>query len=107
MSPAAVPPLALPIRRLRANLRAVVRAVEEGQARVVLTRHGRPVAALVPVAALEALDLLDRLLPEPGASDREGAGDETPGDPATSGAPEVSVPSPAQRPDLHSPGARP
>jgi len=36
----------------------VVRTVQEDQARVVLTRHGRPVAALVPVTALAALDLL-------------------------------------------------
>lgn len=65
MTPAAVPPLAVPVRRLRATLRAVVRAVEEDRARVVITRHGRPVAAVVPVEALEALDLLDRVLPGP------------------------------------------
>ncbi|MFM8387467.1 MAG: type II toxin-antitoxin system Phd/YefM family antitoxin [Planctomycetia bacterium] len=81
---AAAPPLAIPIRRLRATLRAVVRAVEEGQERVVLTRHGRPVAALVPVRALDALDLLGRLLPGPAevaaalSGPGEG-GDETPG----------------------------
>ncbi|MGE0191969.1 MAG: type II toxin-antitoxin system Phd/YefM family antitoxin [Planctomycetota bacterium] len=65
MSPAALPPLAVSVRRLRATLRAVVRAVEEDRARVVITRHGRPVAAVVPVEALEALDLLDRVLPGP------------------------------------------
>ncbi len=48
-------PRAVAVRRLRATLRAVVRAVEEGGEPVVLTRHGRPVAALVPV---ETLDLL-------------------------------------------------
>ena len=34
-----------------------------GGERIVLTRRGRPVAALVPVSALEALDLLGRILP--------------------------------------------
>ena len=42
-------PRTVPVRRLRATLRAVVRAVQEGGERVVLTRHGRPVAALVPL----------------------------------------------------------
>jgi prevent-host-death family protein len=114
MSPAPGPTLAVPVRRLRATLRAVVRAVEEDQARVVVTRHGRPVAAVVPVEALEALDLLERLLPPPGAvaaglrdPDGGGAGDETSGGPAGNRTPEVSVPSPPETPDLHTPGARP
>ena len=42
-------PRTVAVRRLRATLRAVVRAVQEGGEPVVLTRHGRPVAALVPV----------------------------------------------------------
>ena len=101
---AAAPPLAIPIRRLRATLRAVVRAVEDRQERVVLTRHGRPVAALVPVGALEALDLLARLLPEPAVvagglrpPGSVGAGDETWDTPAEIRPPGVSVPSPLPR----------
>lgn len=52
------------VRRLRADLRAVLRAVEERGERVTLTRHGRPVAALVPFGALAALDLPGRMLPD-------------------------------------------
>ena len=44
-------PRTVAVRRLRATLRAVVRAVQEEGEPVVLTRHGRPVAALVPVDA--------------------------------------------------------
>ena len=42
---------------------ALVRASSRTGA-IVLTRRGRPVAALVPAGALEALDLLGRLLPD-------------------------------------------
>lgn len=62
-TPAPPPPVTVPMRRLRATLRTVLRAVEESRERVVLTRHGRPVAALVPFGALAALDLLGRMLP--------------------------------------------
>ncbi|MGE0193904.1 MAG: type II toxin-antitoxin system Phd/YefM family antitoxin [Planctomycetota bacterium] len=74
-------PRTVAVRRLRATLRAVVRAVEEGGEPVVVTRHGRPVAALVPVGVL--------------------GGDETSVGPATNRALEVSVPSPPATPDLH------
>ena len=63
LNPAPDPPVVVPLRRLRATLRAVVRAVEDDQKRIVLTRRGRPVAALVPFGALAALDLLGRILP--------------------------------------------
>lgn len=63
LTPAPPPPVTVPMRRLRATLRSVLRAVEESRERVVLTRHGRPVAALVPFGALAALDLLGRILP--------------------------------------------
>ena len=63
LNPAADPPVTVPVRRLRATLRSVLRAVEESRERVVLTRRGRPVAALVPFGALAALDLLGRMLP--------------------------------------------
>ena len=45
-------PRTVAVRRLRATLRAVVRAVQEEGEPVVLTRHGRPVAALVPLDLL-------------------------------------------------------
>ncbi len=48
-------PRTVAVRRLRATLRAVVRAVQEGGEPVVLTRHGCPVAALVPLDLLEPL----------------------------------------------------
>lgn len=63
MSTAPTPLVTVPVRRLRATLRTVLRAVEESRERVVLTRRGRPVAALVPFGALAALDLLGRMLP--------------------------------------------
>jgi prevent-host-death family protein len=54
----------IPIKRAKSDLYAVVRLVERAGERIVLTRHGRPVAALVPAGAIEALDLLGRLLPD-------------------------------------------
>lgn len=53
----------LGLRTARRDLLALVRAVEQDGQRIVLTRRGRPVAALLPVGALDALDLLARLLP--------------------------------------------
>jgi prevent-host-death family protein len=79
-------PRTVALRRLRATLRAVVCAVEAGGEPVVVTRHGRPVAALVPVRALEA----------PSAG---GCGDETPRRSPENGL-EVSVPSPLGGADM-------
>jgi len=87
------------MRRLRATLRSVLHAVEESRERVVLTRHGRPVAALVPFGALAALDLLGRMLP---AVPDVAAGLEVPaaGDPTADPAPPVraSTPAPSEGP---------
>ena len=52
------------LKSAKGSLYALVRAVEEDGERIVLMRRGRPVAALVPHGALEALDLLGRLLPD-------------------------------------------
>jgi prevent-host-death family protein len=52
------------LKRAKGDLYALVRAVEEDGERIVLTRLGRPVAALVPPGALAALDLLGRMLPD-------------------------------------------
>jgi prevent-host-death family protein len=117
MSPGQQPPRTMPVRRLRAALAATLRAVERDGEALVLTRRGRPVAALLPVGALDALDLLGRLLPDvadvaarfpaldpraPGLGPAPG-GDETPGDETSAGPPgnrppEVSVPSPPRGP---------
>jgi prevent-host-death family protein len=51
------------LKRARDDLLALVRAVEADGERIVLTRRGRPVAALLPAGAIEALDLLGRLFP--------------------------------------------
>jgi prevent-host-death family protein len=53
----------VPLKAAQRDLAALVRAVEEDGERVVLTRRGRPVAALLPAGALPALDLLGQLLP--------------------------------------------
>ena len=51
------------LKRAKGDLYALVRAVEADGERIVLTRRGRAVAALVPPGALAALDLLGRMLP--------------------------------------------
>jgi len=79
-------PRTVPVRRLRATLKAVVCAVEAGGEPVVVTRHGRPVAALVPVGALDALPA-GVLATKPPAGAREMAL-------------EVSVPSPHAEADM-------
>ncbi|MGE0191186.1 MAG: type II toxin-antitoxin system Phd/YefM family antitoxin [Planctomycetota bacterium] len=52
------------LKAAQRDLMALVRAVDEDGERIVLTRRGRPVAALVPPGALAALDLLGRMLPD-------------------------------------------
>ena len=99
LTPVPPPPVTVPMRRLRATLRSVLQAVEESRQRVVLTRRGCPVAALVPFGALAALDLLGRMLP---SVDDVAAGLELPaaGDPAAHPAPpdRASTPAPSEGP---------
>ena len=53
----------------RANFSDVVSRAAYGKERVVLTRHGKPVAAVVPLEDLEALERLeDELDAEMGAA---------------------------------------
>ncbi len=52
------------LKAAQRDLFALVRTVERDAERIVLTRRGRPVAALVPFGALAALDLLGRMLPD-------------------------------------------
>ena len=54
----------VPLKAAQRDLMALVRAVEEDGERIVLTRRGRPVAALLPVGAIAGLHLLGRLLPD-------------------------------------------
>lgn|GEM_PF-4906019 len=51
------------LKAAQRDLLDLVRAVEQDGERIVLTRRGRAVAALVPPGALAALDLLGRMLP--------------------------------------------
>ena len=53
----------IPLNRAQRDLFALVDAVERDGERIVLTRRGHVVAALVPPGALPALDLLGRMLP--------------------------------------------
>ena len=76
----------VPLKAAQRDLMALVRAVEEDGERIVLTRRGRPVAALLPVGALEALDLLGRLLPDV-ADVTAGLGEPDPGAPGLGPAP--------------------
>ncbi len=52
------------LRKAEKGLFALVARVERDGERIVLTRRGRPVAALLPYGAIQALDLLGRLLPD-------------------------------------------
>ena len=53
----------VPLKTAQRDLLALVRIVHRDGERIVLTRRGHPVAALVPFGALAALDLLGRMLP--------------------------------------------
>ena len=50
----------VPVTQARSELADLVNRVVYGGERVVLTRHGRPVAALVGAADLERLEAADR-----------------------------------------------
>ena len=50
----------VPVTQARSELADLVNRVVYGGERVVLTRHGRPVAALVAAADLELLEAADR-----------------------------------------------
>ena len=49
----------IPVTQARAELAELVNRVGYGGERVVLTRHGRPLAALVPASDLEMLEPAD------------------------------------------------
>ncbi|MDT0414995.1 type II toxin-antitoxin system Phd/YefM family antitoxin [Streptomyces sp. DSM 41982] len=49
----------IPVTRARAELADLINRVVYGEERVVVTRHGKPLAALVPAADLDRLAALD------------------------------------------------
>ena len=50
----------IPVTQARAELADLINRVVYGNERVVVTRHGKPLVALVSAADLERLDELDR-----------------------------------------------
>ena len=55
----------IPVTQARAELADLINRVVYGGERVVVTRHGKPLVALVSAADLERLDELDRPAEEP------------------------------------------
>ncbi|MGY6019241.1 type II toxin-antitoxin system Phd/YefM family antitoxin [Streptomyces spinosirectus] len=51
----------IPVTQARAELADLINRVVYGNERVVVTRHGKPLVALVSAADLERLDALDTL----------------------------------------------
>ncbi|WP_043668474.1 type II toxin-antitoxin system Phd/YefM family antitoxin [Streptomyces xylophagus] len=51
----------IPVTQARAELADLINRVVYGGERVVVTRHGKPLVALVSAADLERLDELDKL----------------------------------------------
>ncbi|MFR0354189.1 type II toxin-antitoxin system Phd/YefM family antitoxin [Streptomyces sediminimaris] len=50
----------IPVTQARAELADLINRVVYGKERVVVTRHGKPLVALVSAADLERLDALDQ-----------------------------------------------
>ncbi|MET8166206.1 type II toxin-antitoxin system Phd/YefM family antitoxin [Streptomyces sp. NPDC057456] len=55
----------IPVTQARAELADLINRVVYGGERVVVTRHGKPLVALVSAADLERLDALDKAAEEP------------------------------------------
>jgi len=55
----------IPVTQARADFAELVNRVVYGGERIVMTRHGKPLAALVSAADLERLELLDQDAPAP------------------------------------------
>jgi antitoxin YefM len=56
----------IPIRDLRAALAQYVDEVSDRREHVIVTRHGRPAAALIPIDEYEALEETAEILSDPG-----------------------------------------
>jgi len=57
----------VPVRELRANLSELLDAVADRRDHVLVTRNGRPAAALVPIDEYEALEETADVLSDPAA----------------------------------------
>ena len=57
----------VPVRELRSNLSRFLDDVAERRDHLLVTRHGRPAAALVPVDEYEALEETAEILSDPDA----------------------------------------
>ncbi|MFM9446535.1 type II toxin-antitoxin system Phd/YefM family antitoxin [Streptomyces acidiscabies] len=55
----------IPVTQARAELADLINRVVYGGERVVVTRHGKPLVALVSAADLERLDAMDAPVEEP------------------------------------------
>jgi len=55
----------VPIRELRANLSRLISDVADRRDHVLVTRHGKPAAAIVPVGEYEALEETAEILSDP------------------------------------------
>ncbi|MFF4555666.1 type II toxin-antitoxin system Phd/YefM family antitoxin [Streptomyces sp. NPDC001422] len=63
----------IPVTRARAELAELINRVVYGGERVVVTRHGKPLVALVSAADLERLEELHGSADEPAISSLSGA----------------------------------
>jgi antitoxin YefM len=59
----------IPVREFRSNLAQVLSDVADRRDHVVVTRNGRPAAALVPIDEYEALEETAEILSDPAALD--------------------------------------
>lgn len=64
----------IPVRDFRSNLAQVLSDVADRRDHVVVTRNGRPAAALVPIDEYEALEETAEILSDPVALDALQAG---------------------------------
>jgi antitoxin YefM len=67
-------PKIIPVREFRSNLAEVLSDVADRRDHVVVTRNGRPAAALVPVDEYEALEETAEILSDAGTLDALQAG---------------------------------
>ncbi len=67
-------PKTIPVREFRSNLSAVLSDVADRRDHVVLTRNGRPAAALVPIDEYQALEETAEILSDAATLDAIQAG---------------------------------
>ncbi len=75
----------VPAREFRSNLSRLLREVADRREHILITRNGRPAAALVPIDEYESLEETAELLSDPGAmrAIEAGAGELERGDSVT------------------------